>query len=181
MLDHEALYQKLLIDLRPWNESHHCCLEQVQHCFSLSYLALRKLDEHKGELNCENSEELFFLRHIRPQFIREVHYYEMVYFAALFVPEEKTEALPFWRRECERLKRFEKQYPDFCAYFRSGRTDEDERYYKTMEYESFHLKMYADTEERPVKGDELTGQLLALERYCSYVLRQVIVLMMEAN
>jgi hypothetical protein len=180
MLDHQTLYLELQAQLEYCHTSDLTLPMQIQQCFAYAYQALNRWDNLCKIKNDGKQECIYNLKHIRPLFLKEVYYYELVYFATLFVPEEKSKALQFWRRECLRLERFQQQYPEFCRYYGSERIDEDETYFTYMGTAQFHLEQSHEYREDLMRGDYFAGQLLALERYSIYVKLQVTRLLIEA-
>ena len=179
MLDHETLYQELLLQLECCNNGDICCPEKVQQCFALAYQVLSRLDTLKKQMKWTVEQEIYYHKEIRPKFLTEVFYYELVYFTTLFVPEDKSEALQFWKRECLRLQKFQQQYEEFYTYYTSGRVDEDEIYFKSISSEALYHERLCENGDGYLRGDILIGHLQALERYCSYVRMMVAQLIMD--
>jgi hypothetical protein len=108
MFDYDTLFQKLKTQLGLCKTGELSSTRQVQKCFAVAYRCLWQLEDRYTNASTDKSEEIFYLKQVRPLFVREVHYYELLYFIELFVPEEKSEALQFWKRECLRLEKFQK-------------------------------------------------------------------------
>ena len=179
MLYHETLYQELLLQLELCNNGDASPTEKVQQCFALAYQALYQLDCQEKRMEWTGDQEVIYHKEIRPNFLTEVFYYELVYFATLFVPEEKKDALEFWKRECLRLQKFQRQYAEFYNYYASGRMDRDEVYYKSVASKAYCQEKFCEYGDGHLRGDILIGHLQALERYCSYVRMMVVQLIMD--
>jgi hypothetical protein len=132
---------------------------EIECCFQISrdyWSILEKNMENYNFLSI--MEETDFCRNVKPLFVSQIEYYNLLYHAVLFKPISKQDGLKdFWIRETQRLDKFILNHRSFYDYYKSGDNSMDERY--------FLLGEIMEGKEKPVYGDEWVSTLLALEKY----------------
>jgi hypothetical protein len=81
-----------------------------------------------------DDEEIYFFRHIQPQFCGRLMYYSILYEALISAPAEKDLEADYWQKESQRLHRFTQKNQGFIDYLDSGAADRDAAYFLRSRY-----------------------------------------------
>jgi hypothetical protein len=81
----------------------------------------------------DSNQEIYFFKHIHPQFAAKLIYYTIVYESLLSCPRDEADAAAFWLKEIERYRRFCEKNDEYIAYREELRTDEDDYYFLRKE------------------------------------------------
>jgi RteC protein len=105
------------------------------------------------------AEEIELFKYIIPLFFAEEEFHSLIYHTELIRPSRSPITLRVYlQNELKRLAIFRQANKVFCDYYKDGLKSLDEKYFMR------------DSE---IRGDELAGMLLALERYHAYVQEQI--------
>ena len=173
MRSYEQIYQDMMAQLELCEKQGLSHLIEIEQCFAICYQAMSEVE--KNTLSCllKKEEEICYLKNIRPVFIAQVLYYQLLYHAALFLPDDRTEARKFWKRELQRWEKFTGENLAFYQYYKKGRTDLDGLYFTGLEQTLSFTSIADESALLPKTGDLLVSELLCLERYTRYVEKQL--------
>jgi len=140
---------------------------EAECCFRISEKYWELLRNDLGKLGFSSlTDEILFFKEIKPKFIAESEYYRLLNYAANFCPDDAfpRDQKNFWIRQLSRLEKFKIQHEQFWIYHSSGQTEKDEVFFTRG---NPHHIDYSD--HKAASGfDELTGQLMARQRYAAF-------------
>jgi hypothetical protein len=125
------LYEALVRDINAILARDLSDKEKMELCFRCCIEHWNRLKEEiKSEGFASDAEEIHFFRNIKPRFTGEIEYYTQRYHAILFLPPaDASSRQDFWEGEIGRIDKFFGSFHIFFAYYSSGKTDQDDRYF----------------------------------------------------
>jgi hypothetical protein len=153
------LYEYMLRGIEACNKLKPQTIAEIECCFSLAQKHWSQI-EQKIEVYqfLSKKEEIEFYKLVKPLFKSQIEYYNLLYQAEIFKPEETlTEIKVFWIKEQQKLDMFIQDNQMFYVYHKNGATNRDEEYF---------LSGVAENENgKTIYRDDLIATLMALERY----------------
>ncbi len=126
---------------------------------------IAKLKEYVLKTGFKNKqEEIHFFKHIKPQFIAKLIYYNAVYKIESKKPNETKSAKKFFETELKKLKKFFDNNLEFYKYYRTNNTFIDDQLFVRGKYD---IKLNLDTfyfetdHSFSTIGDYKAGKILA--------------------
>lgn len=126
---------------------------------------MAKLKEYVLKTGFKNTqEEIHFFKHIKPQFIAKLIYYNAVYKIESKKPNETKSAKKFFETELKKLKKFFDNNLEFYKYYRTNNTFIDDQLFVRGKYD---IKLNLDTfyfetdHSFSTIGDYKAGKILA--------------------
>lgn len=152
--------------------------EEVEICFRIAEKYWVKLQQMVAAYSYENyKEEITFFKVIKPKFTSEIEYFTLRYHAELFCKavNNPKELNKFWTREFDRLKRFISENQRFYFYYKTGCTEKDQLYFTREGCDPGYTspKVYDTDNNASTSHDHLIASILALERYTSFVKKEL--------
>jgi RteC protein len=163
----KKLYDSMKQELKSCWERHADEKTAIEQCFQISaqYWSIIESDVKENYFSSVD-EEIDFYKHVKPLFVSEIRYHNMLYHAALFKPpSELVETKEFWAREKQRLEKFIRENKDFYDYYKSGSTECDEKWFRKKEEKDEDIKAQ--------QYDLLASTLIALERYAEHIKTEI--------
>ena len=163
----QKLYSSMKEEIKSCWQKHVDEKVAIEQCFQISaqYWSMIEIDV-KENYFLSLAEEINFYKHVKPLFVSEIRYYNMLYHAELFKPPgELIENKEFWAREKQRLEKFTRENKEFYEYYKSGSTACDEQWFRKKEAE--------DENVRTQQYDMLASTLMALERYVEHIKTEI--------
>jgi hypothetical protein len=157
----QDMYRSLSEELLQWP---HPLQEEIEACFGSCYrywslVSAKAMNYPFSGL----AEEIEFFKKIKPLFVAQMDYYQLLYHALLFQPETTPELLQsFWQRESQRLPDFIQDHHSFYFYYTTGGTWQDADLFTRRPATGL-------TEEPHSASDHLVSRLLALQRYADHL------------
>jgi len=114
-----------------------------------------------------NKEEIYFFRNIKPLFVSQIEYYDLLYYLEVFKPNNGDLFPAFLQRENSRLPRFIESNKEFYEYYKTGQTDKDENYFlrnRNVPGDISNYKPYLDP-AACTSHDHLISTIITLENY----------------
>ena len=135
-------------------------LIEIEFCFRIAekynQLLLHQLSLHSF-LN--QDEEIEFYKEQQPVFLSESAYYCLLNYAHSFCPTSIEDQAMFWKRQGERLLKFQQKHAEFYSYHINGQNQLDAYYYSGS---------------LPGNYPKLKADLLARIRYAQYAEEQIL-------
>ncbi|MBO9684546.1 MAG: RteC domain-containing protein [Flavisolibacter sp.] len=170
----QQLYESMLEDLQHCKRKQLIWVEEIECCFQICVKYWRQVRErivHYEFNNCK--EEIEFFKMVKPLFTSRIEYYNLLYHAELFEPEQGTEGCKkFWQREAQRLDKLKEEHESFYDYYKSGCTCDDSLYFtRTQNVADIFLegRVYDMDSRASSSHDHLVASIMALEEYMKYV------------
>ena len=163
----DQLYNEMQHDLSHCRDKGFLLQVETECCFRISekYWQLLRDDIRKFGFT-SLTDEIFFFKEIKPKFIAELEYFRLINYAANFCPDDTFphDQKNFWTRQMNRLDKFKAQNEQFWIYYSSGQVSKDEIYFIRGDKDDDEYSF----DKTASNFDELTGQLLARQRYNVY-------------
>jgi hypothetical protein len=172
------LYQELLTELAYYRNQGLPFVTETEYCFHVTEKFRGLMREELSSYRFNTVEdEVHFFKTIKPRFVAETEYACLLNFAGNFCPppDYLPQLVEFWKRQAERLIKFQDKHRDFYQYHVNGDTQLDLVYYTRLLSED-HLPVSDKTNS---DYDILAGQLMAHERYAEYAKKELEKLQMK--
>jgi hypothetical protein len=171
------LYQSLVQDVSQILARELSSKEMMELCFRCCIEHWNRLKEKiKQEGFDSDAEEIHFFKCIKPRFTGEIEYYTQRYHAFLFLPSDREAEQSFWEGELGRIDKFFGSYHVFFAYYRSGKTDQDARYFLRRNSDGSniaHANVFDLDQQTATSHDWLLTNMIAYTKYRDWVERQL--------
>lgn len=113
-------------------------LRIIEESYEMTILLKNLLNELKNKVNTDGfengEEEIYFFKDVKPQILGKLFFYNKVYRIETACPVRRGKLfLKYFSSQLEHLKQSYKEYvcaSEFYRYYRSKRTDMDERYFR---------------------------------------------------
>jgi hypothetical protein len=170
----QELYQLMLIDLQDCREKHLDYQLEIEYCYQI---AVRYWNRFRNEaIDYEFAsveEEVEFFKTIRPLFLAQIEYCNLVYHSLLFEPTEFEHMPSFWRREYRRPEKFIKEHEELYHYYVNSNTDKDNDYFSAKRNVVGDLVISHAEWGSEVSPSDLVSKILALQWYKDYVEKKI--------
>ncbi|MDX4973894.1 RteC domain-containing protein [Myroides odoratimimus] len=115
-------------------------IEATIHLIVSSLSELKKFAIKNGFKNID--EEIYFFKHIKPQFMAKLIYYNAIYKIETRKPNDKKAIRKYLNKELSKLKRFFDNNLEFYKYYRTNNTFIDDKLFVRGKYD---IKLSLDT------------------------------------
>jgi hypothetical protein len=172
------LYEGLVRDINAILKKDSSDKEKMESCFRCGIEHWNRLKEKiKHEGFDSDAEEIHFFKDIKPRFTGEIEYYTQRYHAILFLPESDKQAQQFfWDGELGRLEKFFGSYHVFFDYYKTGKTDQDSRYFLRRNSDGSniaHANVFDMDQQTATSHDWLLTNMIGYEKYKKFVLEEM--------
>lgn len=172
------LYDAMMAEMACCIQSYSTEKEQIECSFRTCEMNWKKLQTHLHSYKfCDEIEEAWFFKYIKPKFTGLIEYYALVYKAALFLPEDGPKDIyRFWQNELHISKRFFSEHETFYRYYKDGLTEMDTIYFVRANNDPTApvvTKAYDIAPEASTTHDHLVASIIARERYIEYIEEQL--------
>lgn len=119
-----------------------CPIQRIEAIIVLVINALSKLKEDVLERGFKNmDEEIYFFKHIKPQFVSKLIYYNSIYKIETKKPYGEKSIKKYIREELAKLKQYFDNNLEFYRYYRTNNTFLDEKIFVRGKYD-IKLNLY---------------------------------------
>lgn len=134
-------------------------LSEIESCFQIAThyqnILMNELSHYQFD---SQRDEIFFFKKIKPLFTGEIEFYGLYNYAEIFYSKasenEDEDIERFYKKEIQRMEKFEKEHGQFYSYIKSDRTEMDAEWFTGLENDKTS-SLY----------DELMGTYFAIEKY----------------
>ncbi|HEY0678114.1 MAG TPA: RteC domain-containing protein [Chitinophagaceae bacterium] len=175
----EELYDQMMSEINRSRRTDLSPASRIAYGFKITVEYWNRLREMiRVQPFCNESEEVWFFKILKPKVTAMMEYHTLVYHAELFMPLVKDDDLcSFWEKEIGKVKKFYRRNASFIHYYKSGRTNLDHLYFKQVSVKNQPApnlnKLYDAGDEMICSHGHLATSLLAFEMYQVYIMEQV--------
>lgn len=167
----------LLLDLAACKAKEMLHIKETESSFNIckSYWLKMEAVLSKHQFN-DSQEEIEFFKIIKPRFIAEIEYYNLLYHAeALRKLLNPTEEVPFWTKESLRLEQFVNENEVIYTYMKDESSYNDEVYFvrRRKILNHFLVSVHHLDPLTSTSHDHFVSTIIALERYVEYAHNQL--------
>ncbi len=157
-----TLYESMLREIETCKKSGSDHRTEIECCFNIGLKYWSEIQMGVEAVQFDSTrDEIEYYKTVKPLFKSQMEYFNLVYQAELLRPKERSELKEFWLKEHQRLDKFVQSNRSFYEYYKSGASHMDEAYFLSM--------TYIDSKGGPILHDDLVANILALERYMTYI------------
>lgn len=180
-----ASYEELKSELQDIAIQSENMLQRAQRSFQSIQNCIQQLKDFILQYNFKDKEEeVLFFKQIKPQYLRDLHYYnEIFYFEAKRPVSSKDELVVYFNRGLERIRLFFERNQDLYNYHRMGKMDQDSQYYiRNVNSQDDPSTYMIDFDSRfcTVHSYKLS-RILAFEQFKQYLLSEMEALDQESK
>jgi hypothetical protein len=165
------VYRHMQMELQQSASCYPCMLQKTEHGFAIVYRHWHQVKQKLIGYHFTNEgQEIEFFKNLKPLFTSEIEYYALLYHSLLFEPSDGQPAIDFWKREHERLQKFENENRHFLSCYVDAHCPMLPFYFLRkccLPLIPVELKLYDDGTSS-TNGDGLVATWLALKKYTEH-------------
>jgi hypothetical protein len=165
----KSIYLQLIRELTLINCSTLLCIDRTELSFQASLVAFQKLNLGLQQKEWQRRQLICINKKIRAEIISLAEFFLLLHQALLFEPPDQEQAIHYWWREQKRLADFRRTYTAFYKYYKSGKSDKDNLFFKCPS-----LHYFPGNNCCQPSGDVLQGKLQALLLYNAIVTAEIV-------
>lgn len=175
----DRLWNTLMTDVDQINRSDNDVISRAEEILMETDSAIRQLKAiFKQYQFADWSEEIYFFKNTKPQFVAVYIYYSKILSIEASKPfAEQTALRTYYENERNNLLYFYSEHKDFISYYRRKSTFLDKKYFIRFKFD-FKLKLsaelYSYDEEFSTSHDHIVSQIIANDLLDGYLTNKII-------